>query len=90
MPRPTSGVRPGIVVLTLAALLGASPVSREQWTRLESDLSQRSKINIGQQSEKPFAIAGNVRGLASSQTNELLVSSGESFLVKKYEFSVKK
>jgi hypothetical protein len=76
-------------------LLNSPHASHEKWALLEADLVRKSKIDISQKPEKPFSIAGNVRGPSGeanypSLVNELLVFSGESFLVKKYEFAVKK
>ena len=76
-------------------LLNSPHASHEKWALLEANLVRKSKIDISQKLEKPFSIAGNVRGPSGeanypSLVNELLVFSGESFLVKKYEFAVKK
>jgi hypothetical protein len=68
--------------------------SSEKWAELEKDLLKKGEIDLGEKPEKPFAIAGNVRGLpeggVSDQTiAELPVYSGNGILVKQYEFSVK-
>jgi len=72
---------------------GTAPI--DKWTAVEESLVTRSKINLRQEVEKPFAIAGNVRGIgananADSFENNLQIYSGKSMLVKRYEFRVKK
>ena len=78
----------------IATLLSAAKPSPEKWRVFEEELVKKSKINLGQKSDKPFAIAGNVRGIVEEKpedpAKDLLVYSGESLLVKKYEFAVKK
>jgi hypothetical protein len=78
----------------IATLLSAANPSPEKWRAFEEELVKKSKINMGHKSEKPFAIAGNVRGITEEKpedpAKDLLVYSGESLLVKRYEFSVKK
>jgi hypothetical protein len=76
-------------------LFNSPKVSQENWRLLEADLMKRSKIELDQKAEKPFIIAGNVRGLTGEKSPEvsltdLLTFSGKSFVVKKYEFAVKK
>ena len=72
-----------------------SQVTYEKWTSIEKDLTQKGEIDLGQQTERPFAIAGNVRGAGDTGANdpfvnELQIFSGKKILVKQYEFSVKK
>ncbi|MBN2124403.1 MAG: hypothetical protein JW821_08945 [Deltaproteobacteria bacterium] len=70
-----------------------SKVSFEKWAALEKDLMERSRIDLDQAGdEKPFAIAGNVRGGAGSDRflDKLPIFSGKSLLVKRYEFQVAK
>lgn len=79
----------------ISTLLNAAPPSHEKWIAFEEGLMKKSKVNMGSKSEKPFAISGNVRGIVEEKNDspllkDLLVFSGESLLVKKYEFSVKK
>lgn len=66
-----------------------------KWASLKEDLIQKSKIVLTEKSAAPFAIAGNVRGDIKSETNDsfikkLHIFSGKSFVVKQYEFKVKK
>lgn len=70
-------------------------MSYEKWTALVRSLAQRGQIDLSQKSEKPFPIAGSVRGDISSghrQAGEgdAQIFSGNTILVKQYEFSVKK
>ena len=77
--------------------LAKTPVTVEKWRSMEKELSRRGEIDLGQKSEKPFPIAGNVRGEKSVRETEidsflyqLQIFSGNAVLVKQYEFSVKK
>jgi hypothetical protein len=74
--------------------LFSSRVSREKWVSLERDLLSKGEIDLSQMTEKPFAIAGNVRGVNEAAgdpfMSQLQVFTGKGILVKKYEFSVKK
>ena len=68
--------------------------SLEKWLSLEKELTEKGGIDLGEKPDKPFAIAGNVRGLPDSGTgdsflSELQVYSGNGLLVKHYEFTVK-
>lgn len=81
--------------LTEVSALAGSKVSREDWANLERDLIKRGEIDLGQKPEKPFAIAGNVRGEIDASAkdrfeSELQIFTGNTILVKRYEFSVKK
>jgi hypothetical protein len=72
---------------------GSAPY--EKWIEVEGSLLTKSKIDLSQEVEKPFAIAGNVRGVGTTASvdpfaNNLQIFSGKSLLVKKYEFRVKK
>lgn len=71
------------------AALSAAGMPREKWAAVEKDLMERSKIQLTEQTEAPFTIAGNVRG-AHPFIKELQIFSGKTLLVKKYEFQVKK
>ncbi len=67
-----------------------------KWVGLEKEMINKSKIPLGGKSEKPFPIAGSVRGIEGYGTpndpflKDLRIYSGKSLLVKKYEFTVKK
>lgn len=69
--------------------------SYEKWATLEKELILGSKMVLTEKSTAPFAIAGNVRGDGDSEAKdsfmkELHIFSGQSFVVKQYEFRVKK
>jgi hypothetical protein len=77
--------------------IGDAQMPVEKWRNMEKELTRRGEIELGQKAEKPFPIAGNVRGEKSAPPSEgesfldqLPVFSGNSVLVKQYEFSVKK
>jgi hypothetical protein len=75
--------------------LASSQMTQDRWVSLEKELLKRGEIDLAQKSEKPFAIAGNVRGAGDvaggdAFVRELQIFSGKSILVRQYEFSVKK
>jgi hypothetical protein len=78
----------------LAGLVEEGEVPHETWAAMESDLVSRSRIDLSQQSEKPFAIAGNVRGAGGGAkdgdpfSGRLQIFSGQGLLVKQYDFQV--
>lgn len=78
----------------MAGLVKNGTLPHEQWVKIEDILVQEGKIELAQNTEKPFALAGNVRGLDSpakvSFESSLPIFSGKGVLVKKYEFSIKK
>jgi len=81
-------------VKEVAALLG-SEVPYEKWGAIEKDLTKRGEVDLSQKTERPFAIAGNVRGAGETAAGDpfvrdLQIFSGNSILVRHYEFSVKK
>ena len=77
-----------------SALLG-SAMTYERWASVERELQKRGEIDLSQKAERPFAIAGNVRGAGDagagdSFISELQIFSGKAVLVRQYEFAVKK
>jgi len=79
----------------LAGMQEEGQTPHEQWAALEEDLASRSRIDLSQKSEKPFTIAGNVRGAAAGGgeggdpfSGKLQIFSGRNLLVKQYEFRV--
>jgi hypothetical protein len=72
----------------------ASQMPHQKWASLQKELVKRGEIDLGQKTERPFGIAGNVRGTADASgdpfVKELQIFSGKKILVKQYEFSVKK
>jgi hypothetical protein len=78
-----------------ASALLTSPVSHEKWASIAKDLEKKGEIDLSQKAERPFAIAGNVRGAGDAGAGdpfvkELQIFSGKAVLVKQYEFTVKK
>jgi len=74
---------------------GVAPHS--QWAGVEDGLKKESRIDLTQESERPFAIAGNVRGAGGSGqaggdpfSSRLQVYSGRSLLVKQFSFRVRR
>jgi len=77
------------------ATIETDDISYAKWTSIQDDLIQKSRLILPQPNEKPFAIAGNVRGVADSITGDpfikrLVIYSGKGLLVKTYEFKIKK
>lgn len=65
------------------------------WVALENKLADQSRVDLTEKSDLPFAIAGNVRGGVTAGPGpeavaKLKIYSGNGFVVKKFEFSVKK
>ncbi len=82
-------------VKEISSLVSSSQMTQDRWVSLEKELLKRGEIDLAQKSEKPFAIAGNVRGAGDAAggdafVRELQIFSGKSILVRQYEFSVKK
>ena len=74
-------------------LLKSGQASHSAWTALEKELIERSRIDLTHKAEKPFTIAGNVRGAGGAAdpfVARLKTVSGKSLVVRKYEFRVKK
>jgi hypothetical protein len=81
-------------VKEVSALISGQ-IPYEKWASIERDLNKKGEIDLSQKTERPFAIAGNVRGAGDAGgsdpfVNELQIFSGKTLLVKQYEFSVKK
>lgn len=65
--------------------------SQQSWLILERTLIEKSTITLGQTSEAPLQMAGNVRSMKFDPfVDSLPVSSGNTMLVKKYAFQVQK
>ena len=82
-----------IELVYITNLLKSSPASYERWKLIEDKLMERGRVKLSDKPEKPFAIAGNVRSLSVIDepfVQQLKIFSGQDFLVKKYEFRVKK
>jgi len=81
-------------VKAVSALVSAQ-MTTERWDNLQRELAKKGELELVDKSERPFAIAGNVRGAGDAAggdafVRELQIFSGKSILVKQYEFSVKK
>lgn len=79
----------------MAGLVKNGSIPHDEWIKIEDALAQQGKIELSQQTDKPFALAGNVRGPDAAGNVDPFVSglqifSGKGVLVKKYEFSIKK
>jgi hypothetical protein len=72
-----------------------SKVTHETWAPVEEKLLKQGKIDLSEKPDKPSPIAGNVRELTESNKGDsfihgLPIYSGNTILVKRYEFDVKK
>lgn len=78
----------------IADLFNKDVVSMSNWIEMERKLIEKGKIDLSEKTEKPFSLAGNVRGVGPDESDpfmrDLQIYSGKSILVKKYEFGVKK
>lgn len=75
----------------VATMFRSPNVPQQNWTALEKTLLEKSKIDLTQKADKPFQIAGNVRSLdKNTVVDNLPISSGKTFVVKKYDFQVQK
>jgi hypothetical protein len=61
-----------------------------EWSSLEKKLFKKYKKNLGDQSEKPFPMAGNVSAVNDEFLNRQLVLSGKGMIIRKYEIEIKK
>ena len=75
-------------------LFNDNKVSLSKWEEMEKRLIQEGKIDLSEKTEKPFPLAGNVRGAGPDDRDpfmrDLQIYSGKSVLVKRYEFRVKR
>jgi hypothetical protein len=81
-------------VKAVSALVN-SQMTPERWDNLQREWAKKGENELVDKSERPFAIAGNVRGAGDAAggdafVKELQIFSGKSILVRQYEFSVKK
>ena len=77
----------------VSELFKSEQAPHAKWAALENELIEKSRIDLTQKAEKPFAIAGNVRGdaiAADPFVEKLQTVSGKSFVARRYEFRVKK
>jgi hypothetical protein len=84
-----------VALSQMGGIVKNGKVSHGQWMKIENELVQQGKIELTGSSEKPFALAGNVRKMDNTDSPDsfaggLQIFSGKSVLVKKYEFTVKK
>ena len=72
-----------------------SKVTYKTWAPVEEKLLKQGKIDLSQKPDKPSPIAGNVRELIGGNKDDSFISdlpiySGNTILVKRYEFDIKK
>ena len=84
-----------VALSQMAGLVKTGSIPHAQWVKIETGLVEKGKIDLSESAEKPFALAGNVRGMDSVDNPDtfaggLQIFSGKGVLVKKYEFAVKK
>lgn len=77
----------------IEALFSENAPSLAAWQETELALLQQYQIDLNESTDKPFGIAGNVRNLgdeSSSIIEQMIMYSGKSMVIKRYEFRVKK
>lgn len=82
-------------LLNVQNVLSSKNVPHSKWVKLEKSLLEESRIDLSEISEKPYAMAGNVRGATGKSKGRPVWSpekiplySGKSFLVKRFRFNV--
>jgi hypothetical protein len=73
-------------------LRGSPTFPYQKWAAVEQVLIENSRIDLTENVDKPFSIAGVVRHLTSDQKflQNLPMMSGNTLVVKTYDFTVKK
>lgn len=80
-----------IEILEISKIFNSTAISYEKWVLIKNHLIERSRIILFDKPEKPFEIAGDVRGVTKDPFfKNLKVFSGNSLLLKRYEFKVEK
>lgn len=77
----------------IESLFSENAPSLAAWQETELALLQQYQIDLNESTDKPFGIAGNVRNLgdeSSSIIEQMIMYSGKSMVIKRYEFRVKK
>ncbi len=77
----------------LTALFKSGQAAHPAWASVEEELLEKSRIDLTDKAQKPFSIAGNVRGgavAADPFIEKLQTVSGKSLVARRYEFRVKK
>lgn len=75
----------------IQTLFEKDQVPAEEWEKIEKRLKDQSSIKLSEGSDKPFAIAGNVRGDSKDPFfQDLKVSAGIGLVLKRYVLTVKK
>ena len=77
----------------IESLFSENAPSLAAWQETELALLQQYQIDLNESTDKPFGIAGNVRNLgdeSSSIIEQMIMYSGKSTVIKRYEFRVKK
>jgi hypothetical protein len=76
----------------VSTLFNFANVSYASWANLERQLTEKSKIDLTEEVDKPPALAGNVRQPKPEPAfvDAIPILSGRSLVVKRYEFRVAK
>ena len=77
----------------LKALFASGQVPHRAWAPVEKDLLGKNPVDLTGKAEKPFSIAGSVRGGAGAADpfiEKLQTISGNDLVVRQYELRVKK
>ncbi len=82
----------GMLVKEVQDLIESPKRPYTWWAATEQSLVEKSRIQLTETVKKPFSIAGVVRSLNSDSEflKQLPTFSGNTLVVKKYDFTVKK
>lgn len=75
---------------SLVKLFSSENVAERKKWDIEEKKYKTDDLDLNDSSDKPFVIAGNVRGEESEILNKLQLVKGKSTLIKTYEFEIKK
>ena len=80
-------------IAEMAELVQKGSLDHKAWSAIEEKLARQGKIELSQAVEKPFALAGNVRGAAPAAGDDMFAAglpifSGKGVLVKTYAFAL--
>ena len=77
----------------MTTLFRSGQAPHPTWAPLKADLLGKSRIDLTAKAEKPFSIAGTVRGGAAAADpiiEKLQTISGKALVARRYDFRVKK
>jgi hypothetical protein len=61
-----------------------------EWVKIEDKLLNENKANLNEESDKPFQIAGNVRGFSDDFKKKLPVFTSDKLIIKSFVLEIKR